>query len=498
MEKRIPGILIGAPKSGSGKTLFTCGLLEILKRRGLRPVSCKCGPDYIDPMFHHYVLHTAGINLDLFFSEPEQAKALLSGLIRQEQAGIVVAEGVMGYYDGIGGLSDRASAWETAVKLGFPAVLVLDCKGMSLSAAALVAGYAGFREDSRIGGVILNRISRGMYDRLKTGIEKETGIPVLGYLPESSEFRLESRHLGLFLPGETDRLRERIGMLAEQMEKSVDIDAVLRLAERAELPLPETESSFLSVKEQGTIIRPSAPLRIGIARDEAFCFYYQENMELLKQNGAQLLPFSPLRDEDLPNALDGLILGGGYPENYASRLSENTAMRRAVSTAIRSGLPLLAECGGFLYLHRELEGSDGRGYPMAGVYDSRAYRTGRLGHFGYVFLTSPEGLTIKGHEFHYWESENPGECWLAEKPEAAEEEGDRTNPEIAADGKKPGMVVPGRRKWRCMHGSTRQVAGFPHLYYPSNPEFLAGWLEECRNWREEKIRNAVAGTKGSI
>ncbi|WP_337496595.1 precorrin-6A reductase, partial [Clostridium sp.] len=206
-----PRIMLAAPKSGSGKTLLTCGLLEVLRRRGLNPIACKCGPDYIDPMFHRYVLGIPGRNLDSFFLPAEGVRKVLVDAVREEQAGIAVLEGVMGYYDGLGGTETSASSWEIAEITDTPAILVLDCKGASLSAAAIASGFLHFREKSHIAGVILNRVSSMYYERLAAAVEEASGLPVLGYLPESEEYRMESRHLGLFLPGEIDRLRERIG-----------------------------------------------------------------------------------------------------------------------------------------------------------------------------------------------------------------------------------------------------------------------------------------------
>lgn len=216
-----PRIMLAAPKSGSGKTLLTCGLLEVLRRRGLNPIACKCGPDYIDPMFHRYVLGIPGRNLDSFFLPAEGVRKVLVDAVREEQAGIAVLEGVMGYYDGLGGTETSASSWEIAEITDTPAILVLDCKGASLSAAAMASGFLHFRKKSHIAGVILNRVSSMYYERLAAAVEEASGLPVLGYLPESEEYRMESRHLGLFLPGEIDRLRERIGRLADQDRKSV-------------------------------------------------------------------------------------------------------------------------------------------------------------------------------------------------------------------------------------------------------------------------------------
>lgn len=469
-----PRIMLAAPKSGSGKTLLTCGLLEVLRRRGLNPIACKCGPDYIDPMFHRYVLGIPGRNLDSFFLPAEGVRKVLVDAVREEQAGIAVLEGVMGYYDGLGGTETSASSWEIAEITDTPAILVLDCKGASLSAAAMASGFLHFRKKSHIAGVILNRVSSMYYERLAAAVEEASGLPVLGYLPESEEYRMESRHLGLFLPGEIDRLRERIGRLADQMEKSIAVDRVLEVAgmlplrienkekEKAENESMEAESiaKFPACQEQKVTSR----VRIGVARDEAFCFYYQENFRLLEQMGAELVYFSPLRDKKIPDRVDGLLFGGGYPENYARELAKNAAMRESIRRSIAAGMPFLAECGGFLYLHRTLEGSDGKHWEMAGVYPFDAYRTNRLRRFGYVRLLTSSGQEIHGHEFHYWESEDPGTDWEAVKP-------------------------TGNRSWRCIHEKGGQIGGFPHLYYASCPDFLRKWLDVCAKGSQKKYIN---------
>lgn len=469
-----PRIMLAAPKSGSGKTLLTCGLLEVLRRRGLNPIACKCGPDYIDPMFHRYVLGIPGRNLDSFFLPTEGVRKVLVDAVREEQAGIAVLEGVMGYYDGLGGTETSASSWEIAEITDTPAILVLDCKGASLSAAAMASGFLHFRKKSHIAGVILNRVSSMYYERLAAAVEEASGLPVLGYLPESEEYRMESRHLGLFLPGEIDRLRERIGRLADQMEKSIAVEQVLEVAgmlplrienkekEKAENESMEAESiaKFPACQEQKVTSR----VRIGVARDEAFCFYYQENFRLLEQMGAELVYFSPLRDKKIPDRVDGLLFGGGYPENYARELAKNAAMRESIRRSIAAGMPFLAECGGFLYLHRTLEGSDGKHWEMAGVYPFDAYRTNRLRRFGYVRLLTSSGQEIHGHEFHYWESEDPGTDWEAVKP-------------------------TGNRSWRCIHEKGGQIGGFPHLYYASCPDFLRKWLDVCAKGSQQKYTN---------
>ena len=461
----VPRFMVAAPGSGSGKTLITCGLLELLKRKGLKPVACKCGPDYIDPMFHRYVQGVPGRNLDSFFLSQKGVRDMLLRAISCEAAKIAVLEGVMGYYDGLGGTSLSASSWEIASITKTPVLLVLDCKGMSLSAAAAAAGFLHFQKESWIGGLFLNRVSPMYFERLAAAVTEATGLPVLGYLPESEEYHLESRHLGLLLPEEIAFLRSKVEGLANILEKTVDLSGLLTLASGAgEFPESERQKSEIEKTEKkGKKKLAGQEVSIGVARDAAFCFYYQENLELLERMGARLVFFSPLRDQRLPEGISGLLFGGGYPENFGEELAANETMRESVLSAARQGMPFLAECGGFLYLHRFLEGSDGKSYPMAGVYPFDAFRTDRLRRFGYVRLLTPDGMELHGHEFHYWESQDPGENWTARKPT-----GDRT--------------------WPCMHASEGQLGGFPHLYYESCPEFIMEWLSRCREWQSGKGR----------
>lgn len=474
MERGISRLMFAAPRSGSGKTLITCGFLEAVKKRGISPVSFKCGPDYIDPMFHKYVLGIAGGNLDSFFLEAGQVREILLGVTEAEGGELAVIEGVMGYYDGLAGVSTDASSYDIARICDTPVVLILDCKGASVSLGAVVKGFLEYRSDSHIKGVILNRLPGMLYERLAPVIE-ETGVKVYGYLPENPAYHLNSRHLGLFMPEEVDKLRDLIAALAEGMEETVDLDGLLRLAVGAG-PLkldktpefgktPETDRTPEAAMAKKEVF---PPVRIGIARDEAFCFYYQENLKLLEQVGAEIIYFSPVHDKKLPDSLDGLLLGGGYPENYGKALSENDSMLRSVRAASDRGMPILAECGGFMYLHRSMEGSDGNVYEMAGVLDGRAFKTEKLQRFGYITLTMPSGKRVKGHEFHYWESSSPGSSFRAIKPLSG-------------------------REWSCIHARDGLTAGFPHLYYPSNPEFIKEWVESCRKIRRENERHINDG-----
>lgn len=453
---RIPRVLLTAPASGSGKTLITCGVLQALVNRGLRVASFKCGPDYIDPMFHGRVIGTKSRNLDTFFTDADTTRYLFAK--NTADCDVAVAEGVMGYYDGLGGIRTEGSTYDVARTLDLPVVLIVGCKGASLSILAAIKGFLDYRQDSRIKAVILNQISPMIYGQLKPLIEQELGVHVLGYVPKVTELALESRHLGLVLPGEIEALKDKLNRLADVLEETLDLDGLLEIAGNSpELPVSRP---FIPKAEE------TEKLRIAVAQDEAFCFTYLDNLELLEEMGAVLVPFSPMEDRTLPPNLSGVILSGGYPELHAKTLSENLSMRNAVRDAVAGGMPCIAECGGFLYLHRELEGADGNVYPMAGVLDAKAYRTEKLGRFGYITLEAKEdqllgkaGTKVRGHEFHYWDSERCGESFHAKKP-------------------------VGKREWDCVCGNRTLYAGFPHLFYYSNMQVPFEFLKTCREYEK--------------
>lgn len=443
-----PRLLFAAPASGSGKTTVVCGLLRALKNRGKGVRAFKCGPDFIDPLFHETVVGVPSGTLDLFFSDQDQLKRLYCR--HAAGADLCLIEGVMGYYDGLGAATDRASSYAVARALDAPVVLIVDGRGQSLSALATLEGFLRFREDSRIRGVIFNRMSESVYIALKSQVEA-LGVRPLGYVPKAPEVMVESRHLGLVTPGEIEDLGQKLDALAALLERTVDMEGLLALAGSA----PALEAP------PAPPIPPLPRTRIAVARDQAFCFLYRDNLDLLADYGAELIFFSPLHDDALPAGAQGLILPGGYPELHARALSENESMRRSVREAIQNGLPCLAECGGFLYLHRELEDMDGRSWPMVGVLNARAYRTPRLGRFGYITLTAkadtaflPAGETVRGHEFHYFESESCGDALRAQKP-------------------------TGSRCWDCGHSRGNLLMGFPHLYYPSDPQLIERFLRAC-------------------
>ena len=453
-QRKVPRILLGAAASGSGKTLITCGLLQALKNRKLQVTSFKCGPDYIDPMFHSRVIGTKSRNLDSFFADEDTVRYLLEKNARDCE--ISVIEGVMGYYDGLAGISAKASAYDVAKITKTPAVLIVNAKGMSLSAAAFIKGFVEYQEDSQIRGVILNQVSSMMYPRLKQIIEEELSIKVYGYVPVVKDCVLESRHLGLVMPEEIVDLQQKLMELAEILEKSVDIDGLMELAEHAEeLPVQESPVAYHTGRK----------IRIALAKDEAFCFFYQDNLELLEEMGAELVPFSPIHDKKLPEHIDGMLFHGGYPELYAKKLSENKEMLAAVCAAVQTGIPYMAECGGFMYLHQEMEDMEGHSWPMAGVIHGKSWRTPRLTRFGYITLEDGTCFgehvgAIRAHEFHYFDSDCCGEAYTAKKPLSS-------------------------RSWKCIHSDGQGMSGFPHMYYYSNLRVPEQFLRACEERKAE-------------
>ena len=443
-----PRILLAAPASGSGKTMITCGLLQALRLRGMKVASFKCGPDYIDPMFHEKVIGTKSGNLDLFFSDAVLLKRLFCN--DSADTDISVIEGVMGYYDGLSAASAEASSYDVARTLACPTVLIVNARGQSVSALATLEGFLRFRPDSGVRGVIFNQMSEHIYKALSDQV-RAMGVIPLGYVPKADDMVIESRHLGLVTPDEIRDLSDKLHRLAALLEQTVDLDGLIALAESAPTMEAPPEPAC-----------PALPAtKLAVAQDEAFCFHYRDNLALLERLGAQLQFFSPIRDSALPEGTQGLILYGGYPELYAKQLSENTSMLRAVRDALRGGMPCLAECGGFMYLHDELEDMDGRFWPMAGVIPGKTYRTKKLSRFGYITLSAnadtpflPAGETVRGHEFHYFESESCGSALTAKKP-------------------------GGGRSWLCEHADGALLAGFPHLFYESDPMLIVRFLRRC-------------------
>lgn len=463
-----PRIMIAAPGSGSGKTLITCAVLRILDRRGIKVASFKCGPDYIDPMFHKQVLGIPSRNLDMFLSgEDGMIETLKRGTVGSD---IAVIEGVMGFFDGMNMESSDNSSYDIARRTGTPVILVVSCKGMGRSIIPFIKGFTDYQYEKCIKGIILNNTSKTVYEILKEDIYKETGAKVLGFLPKLKDLEIGSRHLGLMQPEEIPEILKTIDRVADALLESLDVKVILEIAKEAAKTCNSEGNlnNFASctnqvnwgndIDDSKSIYHARHSIRIGIARDEAFSFYYEDNLELLQNLGAELVFFSPMRDKEIPD-VSRLILGGGYPELYAKALSENESIKESIRQAISNKMPVLAECGGFLYLNRTLETPEKDSYKMVGIFDGDCHMQDKLTHFGYVNVRATVdtpylrfGEIVRGHEFHYYDTSDNGDTCEVLKPN-------------------------GKRKWGGYKVKENVFSGFAHLYYPSNIEFIKRFIE---------------------
>lgn len=445
MDRNIPRIMIAGTGSNCGKTTITCGILQALVDRNLKVSSFKCGPDYIDPMFHSKIIGTKSNNLDLYFMGENTAKYLLSQ--NSEDSDIAVIEGVMGFYDGLGISTTTSSSHDLSSVTTTPVILVVDVKGMGLSALATVKGFLDFRKENMIKAVIFNRCSPHLYNSLRKLVIREFGgrISVLGYLPNLPDIHIGSRHLGLVTADEITDLKKKMGILSSYIKKSVDIGRILELSEK-----------YSQIKyENISIPKEKQGIKIAVAKDRAFCFYYNDNINLLEKMGSEIVYFSPMVDKKLPDDVQGLYIGGGYPELYAKTLSENKSILEDIKEKLEEKLPCIAECGGYMYLCQSI-GS----YPMVGYLKGRCFDTGKLNRFGYVTLTAKKdnilckkGDSIRGHEFHYWDSDMTGEDFKAEKFSGL--------------------------SWDCVVANEHMYAGFPHFHFYSNINFVSNFYQKC-------------------
>lgn len=466
---KINRFMIAAPKSGSGKTMITCALLQLLKDSGKNVLSYKCGPDYIDPMFHKKVLGVPSKNLDTFFTDEKTTVQLF--LDERADGDFAVLEGVMGLYDGLGGIYEQGSSYHLAKVTQTPIILVVDAKGMGKSVLALIAGFLQYDTNHLIKGVLLNRMSKGYYDIIKPLIEKALSVKVVGYFPEQKDIGLSSRHLGLVMPDELSDIKKQLNETADRLKKTIDMDLFIDIAEAAD----EIGDSGSADKDKRQTLKNAELMRlqdqnntvnIAVAMDEAFCFYYEDNLRMLEKCGAQLLYFSPLHDTRLPKDCDAMLLGGGYPELYARELSKNVSMLNAIKKAFRAGMPTVAECGGFMYLHTYIHNQNCV-FDMAGALDGECHFKGKLVRFGYIELAEkhsnflPQNEKIKAHEFHYYDSTDNGADCIATKPATG-------------------------RSYDCVISHDNYWLGFPHLYYPSNPHFAESLVRKAYEYRGNK------------
>jgi len=442
---RFSRFLIAGTNSGCGKTTLTLGLLRAFARRGLAVAPFKCGPDYIDPLFHRQAAGRESVNLDTFLSG---ADGVRRGFSRHSAGvGVAAVEGVMGLFDGNSPGSDAGSSAEIAALLDLPVVLVVNARGMGGSIAPLVRGFAGWRPGVRVAGVIANNTGSLRHTELLRASLEAAGLPpLLGCLERDERWTLPERHLGLAV-GTLDE--SWLDALADATARSLDLDRLLALTASggadgfAEEPLPAVR------------------VRLGVARDEAFLFYYHENFELLRRHGVETVPFSPLHDRALPEGLDGLSFGGGYPELHAEALAANGPMLAAIRAFAASGRPVYGECGGYLYLLDSLIDFEGRAFPMLGLLPGRAAMGKKLASLGYRELEScaesifgPAGTRLRGHEFHYSAliEEPSGNCLFSAK-------------DLRGCARSAGSV----------RGSV--CGSYLHLHFNSNPEAARAFAE---------------------
>ncbi|MDP4209853.1 MAG: cobyrinate a,c-diamide synthase [Bacteroidota bacterium] len=434
------GFIVAGTNSGCGKTTVTMGLMALLKRKGLSVSPFKTGPDFIDPMFHETVLGMPSYNLDSYLLAEDSVRHLFQKHTQNKD--VAVVEGVMGLFDGLGpeGLGSTA---QLAEMLDLPVILVVNCKALYQSVAAIISGFKTFSSKIKIGGVILNHVAAGEhYSFLKKYIQEKTGVPCIGHLPFNKQLAVESRHLGLLQAEEVENLRQKVDSLVDVFEKTVDVELLLNLA-----------GSGNSVSEPQTFsqsLPDLSKLHLGVAYDKAFRFYYRDNLELLEECGASLYYFSPLQDSALPEEINALYLGGGYPEVFAQKLSENKTMREDIRSRAESGLSIFAECGGLMYLTESIITSQGE-FPMTGVFNCKTRMTERLQRFGYAEVML-NGVTTRCHEFHHSVLESP------EKP----------NYQFQYQLSKPFK----ERRWECGLSRKNILAGYAHLHFYSDVEFF--------------------------
>lgn len=437
--------------SGVGKTTFTIGIMLALMKRGLTVQGFKCGPDYIDPTYHTAVTKRPSRNIDSFMMAHDVVRSIVARA--SQDADVAVIEGVMGFYDGKSPLSNEGSSAHISEITKSPVILIVNAASMARSVAAIVKGFQMLDESANIVGVIANQLgSKSHFDIVKTAIEKECGIPVIGYLLKGAVPLMPSRHLGLVPAIERGDLDSYFVSLATAIEETVNIDLLLEM----------TKAQPMDVSQSIFDVQPETQeAHIAVAKDAAFNFYYEENLELLRAYGATLHFFSPLQNEEVPIEAQGLYLGGGFPEEFAEQLAKNEETKQSIRAAIERGLPTLAECGGFMYLTKEIVNRQGKAFPMLGVIPGRVIMQDKLAALGYREITGVEGNFLiseeeqaKGHEFHYstYEGEHTLPAYFSKGRFRAQQEG-------------------------YLHKNL--VSGYTHFHFASNPQLVKNWLATC-------------------
>ncbi|MBM7587615.1 cobyrinic acid a,c-diamide synthase [Bacillus pakistanensis] len=443
--------ILAGTGSGVGKTTFTIGIMRALMKRGLNVQGFKCGPDYIDPTYHTAVTKRPSRNIDSFMMDHDTVRAIVARASQDADAAII--EGVMGFYDGKSPLSNEGSAAHISEITKSPVILIVNAASMARSAAAIVKGFQLLDGNSNIVGVIANQLgSKSHFEIVKSAIEQECGIPVIGYLPKGAVPKMPSRHLGLVPAIERGDLDSYFDSLAAAIEETVDMEQLLEMTKTQSL---DVAASIFDAQPQ------RQEVHIAVARDAAFNFYYEENLELLSAYGATLHYFSPLQNEEVPVKAQGLYIGGGFPEEFAEALAKNEAAKQSIRDALMRGLPTLAECGGFMYLTKEMVNRQGQVFPMLGVIPGRVRMQDKLVALGYREMTGVPGNFLinedeqaKGHEFHYstYEGEHASPAYFSKGRFRARQEG---------------------------YLAENLVAGYAHFHFASYPQLVKNWLTAC-------------------
>jgi cobyrinic acid a,c-diamide synthase len=456
---RIPRILIASPQSGSGKTTVAVGLMAAFTKKGLRVQPFKVGPDFIDPTYHTTATKVYSRNLDTWLTSP---RVVLETFLRNTRnCDLAIVEGAMGLFDGVTPYDNSGSAADIGKILNAPIILVVDVSKMGRSAAALVHGYKTFDHALNVKGVILNNVgSQKHLDLTKQAIEKETGVQVVGALPHKADISIPERHLGLIPALEEDSFTNFPIKLGAFLEEHVDLRQIVDIAR---------DAGELEIEENGSWLGKKRSIaKIGIAYDNVFNFYYRDNIELLEANGAQVIPFSPLHDSSPPENLNGIYLGGGFPEVLADQLEQNQSMRRAIRKAVDDEMPIYAECGGLIYLTESITDLMGCTHPMVGVLKGKTVMKKRLESLNYTLarvihgnLLSNVGSTIHGHEFHYSKIENvPSDTKFAYEMEIGKGISD----------KRDGWI------------QNNLLASYMHVHFGYDPQTVQNFISSCEEY----------------
>ena len=454
-------LVIAGTGSGVGKTTFTIGIMAALQQKGYTVQGFKCGPDYIDPSYHTAVTDRISRNLDSWMFDHQIVRDMVAHA--SKGANISIIEGVMGFFDGKSPLENTGSTAEISMITESPVLLIVNCASMARSAAAIVKGFQTLASGPNIVGVIANQVgSVGHFEIVKAAIEQECDVPVVGFLKKEQDIDIPSRHLGLIPAIERGELNPFFDKLANLISETIDIDRLYELAETTEM-ISTTSGIFEQHEDKG--------VTIAIAKDAAFNFYYQENFELLEAYGAKLVYFSPLNGEKVPFEADGLYLGGGFPEEFAEELAESEISKDSIRTAISSGIPTLAECGGFMYLTESITNTTGNLYPMVGLIPGKVKMQKKLAALGYREIVGTKDNFLiggdqqaKGHEFHYSIFEGTDSM-----PYAYETKGRL-----------------GRKQEGYLKGNL--VAGYTHFHFASNPKLVERWIQACASQKYKVLK----------